>query len=177
MAATVGEQVLDAGLTDKLLALPGAATVASPAAAVGEQHDGASSFGGALVQAALAEQEREVLTGVEQRNLKLFGEETDKLDAWTDDLKVGLEREIKELDRRIKETRTKGKGAATLAEKLTAQKEQRDLEAARDRKHRELFTRQDEIEIKRDKLIEELEQQLGQHVAMRTVLACTWAMR
>ena len=77
----------------------------------------------------------------------------------------------------IKETRSKGKGAATLADKLAAQKEQRDLETARDRKRRELFARQDEIQAKRDKLIEELEQQLGQHVAMRTIVGCEWVMR
>ena len=77
----------------------------------------------------------------------------------------------------IKETRSKGKGAATLADKLAAQKKQRDLEAARDRKRRGLFARQDEIQAKRDKLIEELKQQLGQHVAMRTIVGCEWVMR
>ncbi|MBK6660605.1 MAG: hypothetical protein IPG43_21815, partial [Proteobacteria bacterium] len=51
------------------------------------------------------------------------------------------------------------------------------LETSRDRKRRELFTRQDEIQAKRDKLIEELEQQLGQHVTMHTVLACEWVMK
>lgn len=177
MAATAGGQLLDADLTDKLLALPGTAMASSPAAAIGQVRDGTPSFGGAALQATLAEQERDILSGVEQRNLKFFAEESDKLDAWADDMKVGLEREIKELDRRIKETRNKGKGAATLAEKLAAQREQRDLEAARDRKRRELLARQDEIQARRDTLIDELEQQLSQHVAMRTVLACEWVMR
>ena len=31
--------------------------------------------------------------------------EAEKLDGWADDLKVGLEREIKEIDRQIKEAR------------------------------------------------------------------------
>ena len=39
-------------------------------------------------------------------SLKEFlAEEADKLDGWADDLKLGLEREIKELDRQIKEAR------------------------------------------------------------------------
>ena len=106
----------------------------------------------------------------------MFADETEKLDAWADDLKVGLEREIKELDRRIKETRTKGKGAATLAEKLAAQKDQREFESLRDKRRRELFIRQDEIQTKRDKLIEELESQLGQQLTELSALCCQWVL-
>jgi hypothetical protein len=86
---------------------------------------------------------------------------------------LSLEREIKELDRSIKETRTLSKGAATLAEKLTAQKSQRDLEALRDRIRRELFDRQDEIQAKHDGLIDELEKQLKQVTATR-LFAVEW---
>ena len=131
----------------------------------------------ASLQAEVEHQQQQVIRHIEQRNLGLFSAETEKLDAWADDLKLGLEREIKELDRRIKETRSKGKGAATLAEKLAGQKEQRDLEASRDRKRRELFTRQDEIQARRDKLIEELEQHVAQHTELHTVLVGEWVMQ
>lgn len=117
-AASAGDQVLDAELTEKLLSLPGRA----------QPLDGTADVG-AVVQAAVSAQRTQVIANIERRNLTLFTDETEKLDAWADDLKLGLEREIKELDRRIKETRTKSKGAATLAEKLEAQKEQRNLEA------------------------------------------------
>ena len=115
-----------------------------------------------------------VLSGLEVRNLAAFTQETDKLDTWADDLKVSLEREIKELDRRIKEIRTLSKGAATLAEKLAAQKSQRDLEALRDRRRRELFDRQDEIQAKRDGLIDELEKQLKQNITATRLFAVEW---
>ena len=36
---------------------------------------------------------------ISERNGRLFEEEAAKLDAWAEDLKVGLEREIKDLDR------------------------------------------------------------------------------
>ncbi|MGH9427228.1 MAG: GIY-YIG nuclease family protein, partial [Terriglobia bacterium] len=39
---------------------------------------------------------------ISQRNAEFFEIEVDKLDSWADDLKVGLEREIKEFDRQIK---------------------------------------------------------------------------
>jgi hypothetical protein len=101
---------------------------------------------------------------------------SEKLDAWADDLKLGLEREIKELDRRIKETRTKSKGAATLAEKLEAQKEQRNLEAQRDKRRRDLFARQDEIEARRSRLIDDLERLLGQSVEEQVLVCCEWEL-
>jgi len=61
-----------------------------------------------------------------------------------------------------------------LAEKLAVQKEQRDLEGNRDRKRRELFQRQDEIQTRRDNLIDELETQLSQQVTVQPLFACEW---
>lgn len=127
-----------------------------------------------FLEGEISKQKARILSELETRNLSFFAQETEKLDSWADDLKVGLEREIKELDRQIKEARTKSKGAATLAEKLAVQKEQRDLEENRDRKRRELFQCQDEIQTRRDNLIDELEQQLSQRVTVLPLLACEW---
>lgn len=55
---------------------------------------------------------------ISERNGKLFEEEAAKLDGWADDLKVGLEREIKDLDRQLKEARRAARAALTLEEKL-----------------------------------------------------------
>ncbi len=126
------------------------------------------------LQQQIDQQMAVVITDLESRNLTFFSQETENLDAWADDLKVGLERKIKDLDRQIKEARTKSKGAATLADKLQAQKEQRDLEGQRDKKRRELFNRQDEIQARRDHLIDELESQLDQEISQRTLFACEW---
>ncbi len=128
------------------------------------------------VHGALSAQRANVIAGIERRNVTLFADESEKLDAWADDLKLGLEREIKELDRRIKETRTKSKGAATLAEKLEAQKEQRNLEAQRDKRRRDLFARQDEIEARRSRLIDDLERLLGQSVEEQVLVCCEWEL-
>ncbi|MDX9863011.1 MAG: SNF2-related protein, partial [Rhodospirillales bacterium] len=47
----------------------------------------------------------QALTEINQRNLSYFEAEVEKLDVWADDLKVGLENEIKELDKQIKDVR------------------------------------------------------------------------
>jgi len=44
------------------------------------------------------------------------------LDEWADDLKVALEREIKDIDRQIKEAKRAATLALTLEEKLAGRK-------------------------------------------------------
>ena len=183
---------LDQDLTDRLLTMPGSAVALQRVDGVQIQpplpeelalvQQNVLDFSGASIaippalQEQIDQQKVQVMNDLESRNLSFFSQETEKIDAWADDLKVGLEREIKELDRKIKETRTRSKGAATLADKLQAQKEQRDLEAQRDKKRRDLFNRQDEIQARRDQLIEDLEGQLRQELTQRTLFACEWMM-
>ena len=171
----------DQDITERLLTMPGRA-VALPrmqaALSNADQLDFATAnvTVPALLETEINRQKTRILGNLETRNLSFFSQETEKLDSWADDLKVGLEREIKELDRQIKEARTRSKGAATLSEKLAVQKEQRDLEGNRDRKRRELFQRQDEIQSRRDTLIDELERQLMQQVVVLPLFACEWGV-
>ena len=66
---------------------------------------------------------------------------------------MGLEREIKELDRQIKEARRAATTALTLEDKLAGQKQIRALEAQRNEKRRSLFDAQDRVDSQRDELI------------------------
>ena len=182
--------VFDADVTDRLLGMPGhtvplpridgAPVQQSRSDDLAPAQQNMLDFTAANVpippalQQQIDQQKTLLITDLESRYLMFFSQETEKLDAWADDLKVGLEREIKDLDRQIKEARTKSKGAATLADKLNAQKEQRDLEGQRDKKRRELFNRQDEIQAKRDNLIDELETQLKQKITVATLFAVEW---
>ncbi|RIX48565.1 MAG: DEAD/DEAH box helicase [Rhodocyclales bacterium GT-UBC] len=189
-AIDAGGNVFDADVTDRLLGMPGHpvplprvdSSPVQPSLSddLAPAQQNMLDFAAANVpipqalQQQIDQQKALVITDLESRNLTFFSQETEKLDAWADDLKVGLEREIKDLDRQIKEARTKSKGAATLADKLNAQKEQRELEGQRDKKRRELFNRQDEIQARRDQLIDELESQLDQKLSQRTLFSCEW---
>ena len=115
-----------------------------------------------------------VLREINQRNLGYFEQEVHKLDAWADDLKLGIEQEIKEIDRQIKEVRRTAASAPTLEEKLSWQKQQRELETKRGKLRRELFARQDEIESQRNDLIGQLEVQLQQQIEERTLFTVEW---
>ncbi|MES2771415.1 MAG: DEAD/DEAH box helicase, partial [Pseudomonadota bacterium] len=118
-----------------------------------------------------------LLREINQRSLGYFEQEVQKLDAWADDLKLGLEQEIKEIDRQIKEVRRTAAIAPMLEEKLNWQKQQRELEGQRNKLRKELFKRQDEIEAERNELITQLEAQLQQQVNEQTLFTVEWELR
>jgi adenine-specific DNA-methyltransferase len=117
-----------------------------------------------------------ILKDVSERNASFFEAETNKIDGWADDLKVGLEREIKEIDRQIKETRRAAVAALTLEEKLGFQKNIRTLESQRNSKRRALFDAQDEIDKKRDELISEIEGKLQRKESIQNLFCIHWRM-
>ncbi len=150
---------------EKLLRLPAAARPA-----------GLFSAADAALLADVETRKAGLLRDINQRNLGFFEQEVQKLDAWADDLKLGLEQEIKDIDRDIKEVRRSAAVSPTLEEKLAHQKRQRELEARRTRLRRELFARQDEVEGQRNELINQLEAQLRQQVEDRTLFTVEWEL-
>ena len=112
----------------------------------------------------------------ERRCSDYFGAGADKLDGWADDLKFGLEREIKEIDRQIKEARRAATGALTLEEKLAGQKQIKSLEALRNAKRRNLFEAQDEIDRQRADLIRQIEAKLEQKIGISLLFTIRWIL-
>jgi hypothetical protein len=86
--------------------------------------------------ARLSQEASQIQRSISERNSRFFSAEAEKLDGWADDLKVGLEREIKEIDRQIKEARRAATAALTLEEKLAGQEQIKSLEALRNAKRR-----------------------------------------
>lgn len=155
---------------EKLLRMP--ATTQS----AGLRIDVDSNADNATLAADVEGRRTELLRAINQRNLGYFEQEVQKLDAWADDLKLGLEQQIKEIDREIKEVRSTAATAPTLEEKLSWQKQQRELETRRSKLRRELFARQDEVEAQRDDLISQLEVQLQQQVEERALFTVEWEL-
>ena len=112
----------------------------------------------------------------EKRNLAFFETETDKLDAWAEDLKAGLEREIKEIDRQIREARRTTKAAITLADKLAGQKLIKSLEAQRMQKRRSLFDAHDQVDAQRGELIDAIHGKLSQGEALTRLFTIRWRL-
>jgi adenine-specific DNA-methyltransferase len=115
------------------------------------------------LDAFTATRQKQIQRQVSERNAIFYEAEAAKLDGWADDLKVGLEREIKEFDRQLKETRRASVTALTLEEKLESQKKIKAIEAQRNDKRRSLFEAQDAIDRQREILIDKIEGKLQQH--------------
>ena len=127
-----------------------------------------------MLEAELSRRKTEIVREVTDRNLKYFETEVEKLDTWADDLKVGLEQEIKELDKEIREVRRTAKAAPDLEEKLNWQKRLRELEKLRSKKRRELFDKQDEVDNRREGLINDLEDKLEQKLEEKHLFSLSW---
>ncbi|PIQ98166.1 MAG: DEAD/DEAH box helicase [Nitrospinae bacterium CG11_big_fil_rev_8_21_14_0_20_56_8] len=117
-----------------------------------------------------------IVQSVSERNAKFFEQEAEKLDNWAEDLKLTLEREIKDIDRQIREAKKAAKAALTLEEKLAGQKQIKALESTRNTKRRSLFEAQDEIDALREKLISSIEEKLKQKTSMIEIFKIRWRL-
>jgi adenine-specific DNA-methyltransferase len=124
----------------------------------------------------LSRQQADIQRTISERNARFFEVEAEKLDGWADDLKLGLEQEIKEIDRQIKEARRAATTALTLEEKLAGQKRIKSLESLRNAKRRNLFEAQDEIDKQRAELIAQIEAKLRQRTNLTSLFTIRWAL-
>jgi adenine-specific DNA-methyltransferase len=175
-AVTDDGQTLDDEVAQRLLTLP----VTSPPRDLSLPLTQGDSWGegGVRHQLETITQHRQaaIQRVISDRNARFFEAEADKLDGWADDLKVGLEREIKEFDRLIKEARRAATTALTLEEKLAGQKQIKALEAQRNQKRRSLFDAQDQVDKQREELIAIIEGKLNQTTTMQPLFILHWAL-
>lgn len=108
------------------------------------------------------------------RNQNFFEEEMDKLDAWAEDMKMSLERELRDLDTEIKLLKGSAKKLATLAEKVSAQRTIKDLEHRRAEKRQNLFAAQDEVDARKEDLLSSVEKMLNQKVEQKDLFTIKW---
>ena len=162
-AQTDGGLALDEEICGKLLLLPG-------------QVDNSCSEAPDLSGFRQTEVQTK-LDSIDKRNGEFFDEEVLKLDRWSEDLKQGLEREIKEIDKEIREARKTAALVQSLQDKLVAQKTIKALEKTRNTKRRELFDAQDAIDVQREELILNIEKQLKQRRSVQTLFCIRWEVR
>ncbi|MCI0720274.1 MAG: DEAD/DEAH box helicase, partial [Acidobacteria bacterium] len=171
-AITDAGQPLDEEAAHRLFSLPG--QLKTSLLPLGE----GKGEGDSIPLKTITQQRQEsIQRTISERNGHFFEAEADKLDGWAEDIKLGLEREIKELDRQIREVRREATSALTLEEKLAGQKKMRALEAQRSEKRRSLFDAQDKVDKQRDELIVQIEGKLQQKSERHELFRVRWSLR
>lgn len=163
VGATDDGAVLDDELCAKLMALP-------------SNYGGGPADPPTLLGELMAERKKSVLGEVDRKNAALFEAEIDKLERWSDDLKLSLEREVKAIEKEIREVKRTSRLAAGLAERLAAERRKRDLEARKSQKLRELFEARADIDRQHDELVNRLEAELNGQQTMEDLWTVRWTL-
>lgn len=108
------------------------------------------------------------------RNETFFDEEMDKLDTWASDIKVALEREIKDLDAEIKLRKSSAKKLIHLAEKVAEHRIIKELENKRAEKRQNLYEAQDEVDTRKETLLTKVERMLEQKIEQTELFTIRW---
>lgn len=124
----------------------------------------------------LAAQKDRVLEEIGLRNNRWLDQEVAKLDRWSEDLKFGLEQEIKDLDQQIREAKRASSAAATLEDKLVHQRALKTLQANRNQKRKDLFIAQDDVESRRDALIADIEARMTKDQKVEPLFTIRWRL-
>jgi adenine-specific DNA-methyltransferase len=106
-----------------------------------------------------------------------LGMESEKLDRWAEDLKQGLEGELRAIAADLKVARQQSRDAPTLAGKVDAQKRIQDLDRLQREKRRRLFESHDAIDADRERLIAEAEIHLRQTASAGEVFTLRWKVK
>lgn len=110
------------------------------------------------------------------RNRDFFDIEMDKLDQWADDMKISLEKEIRDLDAEIKLRKSESKKMLNLEAKVKSQRQIKELEKKRSEKRQTLFSAQDDIDDKKETLLSDIEKRLNQKIKQEELFTIKWKM-
>ena len=126
-----------------------------------------------MEQIALKRQ-AEILQINAERNGGFFDTEMEKLDKWADDVKSSIEIELKELDREIKAGKTEAKKILNLEEKVKAQRQIKEMEKKRNELRQNLYQAQDEVDVRKENLINEIEARIKQKTENNELFTIKW---
>ena len=122
------------------------------------------------------EQQEDILQRNAGRNAGFFDSEMEKLDKWAEDVKNSLEIELKELDKEIKTRKTEAKKILKLEEKVAAQREIKEMEKKRNALRQNLYQGQDEVDGRKEKLINEIEERIKQRISREALFIIRWKL-
>jgi len=126
------------------------------------------------LQTVRQHQEKRILQKITEKNSDHFDSEMAKLDHWAEDLKQSLEIRLKQLDVGIKTRKTEARKLLNLEEKIKAQREIKKLERRRNEMRMNLYKSQDEVDERKEALLEDIEARLQQRIRRERLFSIQW---
>lgn len=111
-----------------------------------------------------------------EENNEYFQRERDKLDQWAEDQIHSAEQQLEDTKIKIRDTKRKARTADTIDEQKRFQEELKSLERLQRRQRQSIFDVEDEIEQRRDDLIEALERRMHQKSTTHHVFRIRWQL-
>ena len=124
----------------------------------------------------LLQLEKGILQTNAERNAGFFDTEMGKLERWAQDVKTSLEIRLKQLDVEIKTRKAEARKMVNLQEKVKAHREIKDLEKKRSEMRLSLYQAQDDVDAKKEGLLEEIEARLSQSLSRDVLFTIRWRM-
>ena len=106
-----------------------------------------------------------------------FMDARDKLDRWADDMELAAEQALKNTKEQIKVAQREARHATTLAEQHAIQERIAKLERQQRKQRQEIFQVTDDIQDKREKLVEQLMQRMAQKVHTEHLFTLLWEVQ
>lgn len=129
-----------------------------------------------LINQIAQKQQAEILQMNAERNAGFFDTEMEKLNRWAENVKSSMEIELKELDKEIKCRKTEAKKILNLEEKVTAHRQIKEMEKKRNAMRLNLYQTQDEVDNRKERLINEIEARLQQKVEKSELFTIRWKL-
>jgi superfamily II DNA/RNA helicase len=128
----------------------------------------------ASVKRIVENERKAILDELAARQAEWFDDEMDKLDNWAEDKRAALKADLKDLDDQIKALKKEIRQTGNVPDKLALQKKMRPLEQKRDEAWRAYDAAAKEIEIQKDRLLDQVEARLGQQVTEEELFTLTF---
>lgn len=131
---------------------------------------------GEQLAATVKRQLEATLSRVLDENNQYFRRERSKLEAWADDQILSAEQQLEDTKAKLKEAKRQSRIAETMEEQKRAQEELQQLSKRQRRQRQEIFDVEDQIEERRDALINALEQQMHQRSTTHHLFRIRWRL-
>lgn len=109
-----------------------------------------------------------------ERNHFYFDEQIEKMNKWADDVRTSLKFELRELERDIKTRKTEARKLINLEQKVKEQRFIKDLEKKLAERRQNLYKSEDDIDKKKERLLDEIEARMKQGLQEEHVFTIKW---